>query len=362
MKIHTASATESAALAVKTLELDEESNDLVSAEGLSASLRRAASFLCPATPREVVDAVLGVIRPLYGEATPSRDDLMKQLDLLISGGDLLELQQVEPRTRLLFLGPPSYVEKKPGRYLVFGVRPFGTSLLGAVLREEVLYEGQTRTVQLDPQTAAAQFAALGLREISRERWVAKPAHTEAWDLVQRLTQRLATAGRAGEVEGLRVLDPAAPVRFYSGRWRTLNDVDSGDFVARRPQAYGADLWCFVRVINGLPQRLIDFPVDSSMVPGRDEAWRLQAAIDALKQNPQVFRFRSVHNNRSHVIVDFFGPLPGWAERYLELVGLAVHRAEGSLFSYRVPLEARPALQELLTDMLWMRIAHEGGTE
>lgn len=363
MRIFTASARESAALAVKTLELDEESIDLVSPEGLSASIRRAASFLCPATPRELVDAVLAAIRPLYDDAAPSRDDLMDQLDLLISGGDLLELRQVESRTtRLIFLGPPSYVEKEPGQYLIFGVRPFGASLVGPALRDEVLYEGQTRTIQLDPQAAAAQLAALGLHQISRERWVGQPALTEASNLVQRLAQRVANAGRAGEVEGLKVLDPITPVRFYRGRWRALNGMDNGDFVARRPQAYGADLWCLVRVIDGLPQRLIDFPVDKSTVPGRDEAWRLQAAIDAVRQDPQVFRFRPVHNDVSQVIADFFGPVPGWAERYLELVGLAVQRAEGSLFSYRVPIEAKLGLQELFTDMLWMREAHEGGTE
>jgi hypothetical protein len=363
MKIFAASARESAALAIKTLELDEESTDLVSPEGLSASLRRAASFLCPATPRELIDAVLDAIRPLYDDAAPSRDTLMDQLELLISGGDLLELRQAESRTtRLLFLGPPSYVEKEPGRYLVFGVRPFGASLVGASLSGEVLYEGQTRTIQLDSSAAAAKFAALGLSEISRERWVAQPARTEASDLVQRLAQRVAIAGRAGEVEGLKILDPVASVHFYRGRWRSLNSADNGDFVARRPQAYGADLWCLVRVNDGLPQRLIDFPVDKSTVPGRDEAWRLQAAIDSLRQEPQIFRFRPVHNDVSQVIADFFGPVPGWVERYLELVGLGVQRAEGSLFSYRVPIEAKLGLQKVLTDMLWMRVAHEGGTE
>lgn len=363
MRILTASARESAALAVRSLELDEESIDLISPEGLSASLRRAASFLCPAAPRELVDAVLAVLRPLHGDATPSRDDLMDQLDLLISGGDLLELRQVESlTTRLLFLGPPSYVEREPGQYLVFGVRPFGTSLVGTSLRSEVLYESQTRIIQLDPATAAAQFAALGLHEINRDRWVAKPAPIVARDLVRRLTQQVSIAGRAGDVEGLMILDPVAPVRFYRGRWRTLDGTETGDFVARRPQAYGADLWCFVRVIEGLPQQLIDFPVDHPALPGRDEAWRLQAAIDAVRQEPQIFRFRSIQNNTSHIIADFFGPIPGWAERYLELVGLAVQRADRSLFSYRVPLKAKPDLQKFLTDMLWMRVTHEGGTE
>ena len=363
MTISIVTSAEASALAVKTLELDEEVVGLFSSEGLSASLRRAASFLCPATPRQLVDAVLEAVDPLSDGDASTRDDLMDQVDLLISTGDLLELRQADSRsTRLLFLGPPSYVEREAGRYLLLGVRPFGASLVGSPLGSGVLYEGHTRTIELDPEAGPAHFEALGLHQISRDRWVARPAQLAATDLVQQLVQRFAGRGQAGEVEGLTILDPSAPVRFYRGRWRTLKPTDAGDFVARRPQAYGADLWCFVRVAGGLPQRLVDFPVEDPTVPGRDEAWRLQAAIDAARNQPQVFRVGTTGGAGSDVMVDFFGPVPGWAERYLELVGLAVQRSGGSLFSYRVPHGALPALAEFLTDMLWMRAADDGGMQ
>jgi hypothetical protein len=363
MKVSIVTAAESSALAVKALELDEEVVDLFSSEGLSASLRRAASFLCPATPRQVVDSVIEAVGPLGDGDFPTRDDLMDQLDLLISTGDLLELRQTDSRsTRLLFLGPPSYVEREAGRYLVLGVRPFGVSLVGSSLGSEVLYEGHTRTMELDPKAAACHFAALGLHQISRDRWVARPAQFAATALVEQYAQRFSGKGQAGNVEGLTILDSSAPVRFYRGRWRTLKPTDAGDFVARRPQAYGADLWCFVRVVGGLPQRLVDFPVEDPTVPGRDEAWRLQAAIDATRNQPQVYRVGAAGSAGSDVMVDFFGPVPSWAERYLELVGLAVQPSRGSLFSYRVPQGAMPALAEFLTDMLWMPAAHLGGTE
>ena len=52
-------------------------------------------------------------------------------------------------------------------------------------------------------------------------------------------------------------------------------------------------------------------------------------------------------------MEFFSPIPGFAERYLELVGLPLPRATGSLFSFRVPAGAMPDLKRLLADMLWM---------
>jgi len=363
MKLTVIPAAEAAALAIKALGLDDESVDLFSAEALCASLRRAASFLCPATPRQLVDAVLEVSRPLGANDAPTRDEVMEHLDLLIASGDLLELrQEAGQSTRLLFLGPPSYVECEPGKYLLLGIRPFGGSLVGSELGQQVRYEGHTRTIEVEVEAAPIRFAALGLHEISPGWWTAQPRRLAAAKLVEQLRGRLAAARPAGEIEGLHVLDPTTSVRYYRGRWRAPVPSDSGDFVARRPQAYGADLWCFVRLSDGAPQCLVDLPIDNPAAPARDEAWRLQAAIDATLGRPQRYRARAGGGPASDWIVDVFSPLPGWAERHLELAGLAVQRVAGSLFSYRVAVGAVPGVVELLTDMLWMQAAPEGGTE
>ncbi|MFF4876342.1 hypothetical protein [Micromonospora sp. NPDC000668] len=359
MRISQLSAADAAQLTVKTLGLDEEVVDLLSPEGLCASLRRAASFLCPATPRQIVDAVLGAVGPVASSGAPSRDDLMELLDLLISVGDLLELRQrTTYATKLLFLGPPSYVVKEPGRYLLLGVRPFGAALVGEMLAREVLYEGHTRTIELEFDSAGLRFAALGLQEIKREQWAVHPVAVSAAAFIGEYRQRLDSTGPSGQVDGLTLIDPSSAVRYYRGRWRAPKPSDSGDFVARRPQAYGADLWCFVRVAEGVPQRLVDLPVGDATTPGRDEAWRLQAALDAHRGEPQVFRTRTA-TGRPYIIMDLFSPVPTWAARYLGLVGLSVPRSKGSLFSYRVPTAAMPDLTAFLADMLW---THGGGTE
>jgi hypothetical protein len=161
------------------------------------------------------------------------------------------------------------------------------------------------------------------------------------------------AAEAGRLDGLSLLDPTSKVRYYKGRWRSPNATDRGIFVARRPQAYGADLWCLVRIDAGAPQRLLEFPVNDPVVPGRDEAWRYQAAVDALRGTPQQFRLRRGPSPSADVTIHFFSPLPGFAERYVQLAGLALGQSPGTLFSFRLPAGAVGDVTAFLTEMLWM---------
>lgn len=364
VKTSIASPAECSELAVRTLDVDEVA-DLFSAEGLSASLRRAASFLCPASPRQLVDAVLEALQPLQPAAGLAREDLADLLDLLVSGGDLLELRRPgDAPGRLLYLGPPSYVERRPGQYLLLGIRPFAAPLLSPELAGTIQYEGHTRMISLVPDRAAAQLSELGLHMIRPRQWIRRPAETRPDDLIRQTRERLSAAGPAGIVEGLTIIDPAAKVTYYRGRWRPPRPGDSGIFVARRPQAYGADLWCAALVADGTPVRLLELPAEDPAAPAHDEAWRLQAALDAARVRPQTFRVSGITGagTGAGMTIDFFSPLPRWAERYLQLVGMAVPRSRGALFSYRVPEDALPDLAGFLASMLWMHQTTTEGAE
>lgn len=353
MKLTKLTPSAASYLAVETLGLDPDAVGLTSTEGAAASLRRAASFLCPTSPGRLVDAVLGALRPLDGDDL-EREEVVELLDLLVSSGDLLELRHVSDRsTRLLFLGPPSFIERAPGTCLLMGVRPFGAPLIGDGLGGAIEYEGHTRILRLEAADYEKELGARGLHQVPKERWVASPSVESPPDLIERHRSRLNVAAPAGALEGLQILDPAAKVRYYRGRWRTPATADTGDFVVRRPQAYGADLWCLVRFEAGVPMRLLEFPVADPVVPGRDEAWRYQAAIDAQRGTPPECRIKRGAHPADPVILDFFSPLPGFAERYLQLSGLAMERRPGALFSFRVPSEALDNVTKFLTAMLWM---------
>lgn len=357
MSIQRIGRDEVAARATSVLGLDDTAVELFSVEGLCASLRRAASFLCPASPRQIADAVLDALAPL-GSAL-AREEVNDALDTLVSIGDLLELRQSNARTRLLYLGPPSYVEKQPGSYLLLGVRPNAAPILDEQFAgAAVSYEAHTRSVDLDPYSAAEVLAAAGLHRLRREQWTRAPRVEAATAVIERVRSHRAAHRIPGQVSGLTLIDPAAPVRYYKGRWREPLASDEGIFVGRRPQAYGAPLWCVVELADGVPQSVLDLPVDSAVAPGWDDARRVQAALDAERGTPQVFRVRPTGLPNGDVVFDFFGPLPSWAERYLGLTGLPVSRLQGALFSYRVRGAARSDITRFLSESLWMQVAEE----
>lgn len=353
MNVTELTAQDASAVAVATLGLDAEAIGLTSPEGLATSLRRAASFMCPTSPGRLVDAVLGALKPLH-DGDLQRDELVDVLDQLVASGDLLELRHESGRsTRLLYLAPPSYIERVPGTYLLMGVRPFGAPLIEDELAEAIEYEGHTRILTVDPTGADGELRSRGLQRVPKDRWVASPRAESPAEFIARHRARLDVIAEAGQLDGLVLLDPASKVRYYRGRWRAPDPADSGDFVARRPQAYGADLWCLIRFQAGAPQHLLEFPVDDPVVPGRDEAWRYQAADDALRGTPQRFRLRRGLSPNADVTVDFFSPLPGFAERYVQFSGLPLGKTPGVLFSFRLHAEAVDDVTTFLTDMLWM---------
>jgi len=121
-------------------------------------------------------------------------------------------------------------------------------------------------------------------------------------------------------------------------------------VARRSQAYGAQLWCYVQLLNGNPERLIDFPIDGSRWRGCDEAWRLQMAIDAQRGEPQWFRVRPGPGDMR--VVEFFSPVPMWARRRWDAVGEPVP-SSGCLFAYRMTETELAEELRFVRDVLWL---------
>jgi hypothetical protein len=325
--------------------------DLFSTEALAASLRRAASFLCPATPGRIVRSVLEVLEGLPGCDDETKGQLEPLLDTLVGYGDLLELPSEDPESSGLriYLGPPSFVRRDSGSCLLIGVRPDGAQLVGDEFAALIDYEGHVRLVPAS-DTLDETIASSGLTELSPEQWLLTPRPAAAEAVLGEYETRLQVVGPSGDIGDPRILDPKKPVTYYRGRWRPPKPSDAGSFVARRPQAFGADLWCFAQVTDGRITQLIDLPVFGPLVPGVDEAWRLQAAIDAVSGHPQQVRVR---NGASAARLDFFSPVPSWAQRRLDVVGMPLLRERGSLFSYSLPINEVEEELRFLADMLWM---------
>ncbi len=340
---------------VAELGLDSAALDLTSVEAIAGALRRAASFLCPCAAATLVR---GVVRPLRGMV----DDLdvvkglaADTLEAMIAHGDIHENRELNDdptniSTTFLYAAPASFVSRQSGATILIGIASDQLSALPDDLEARVEYIAHVRRLSPVPgEDLRAELTQLELIELPYDRWLKAPKAEPPAQHVLSLDQLLDAAQPSRDIPGLALLDPERPVRYYRGRWVEPRS-QSGRFVARRSQAYGAHLWCYVQLSNGHPERLIDFPNSGSRWRGCDEAWRLQLAIDAQRGEPQRFRVRP--GPGSSAVLELFSPVPMWAKRRWDAVGEAIPRS-GCLFAYRLP--AAELDEELLFahNALWL---------
>lgn len=357
-------AVEVHAKKVAELGLDPEALDLASVEALAAALRRAASFLCPCSSKTLVRSVLNPLRGLLDELSVMDVTVEETLDAMIAHGDLLEHpefgdDQAGPSHRtVLYLAPPSFVMRASGNALLIGASPDSSSLLPADLATRIEHVGHVRRLSADiNENLRTELLSLGVMELPWEKWLSAPKTASAAELVATIDASLDSRAPSYEIPGLMLLDPHSSTRYYRGRWIQPSGR-SGRFVARRAQAYGADLWCYVQLRDGHPDRMIDFPSPHSRWRGCDEAWQLQLAIDSVRQAPQRFRLRSIAG-QDFVVVELFSPLPMWVRRRWDAIGEPVSSA-GCLFAYRI---RRAEIEEevaFMREVLWLKGMEEAG--
>ena len=340
---------------VAELGLDPDAVDLASVEAIAGALRRAASFLCPCSAPTLVR---GVVRPLRGlvDDTDAIKGLVEEtLEAMIAHGDILEYRDVEEESgygaaSLLYAAPAGFVVRDSGAVILLGVLSDQLSPLPHALELRIEYLNHVRRLTPAPEEdLRSDLVQLGLIEISYNSWLRAPQGQTSEQHLARLNRVLDAAAPSREVPGLSLLDPSKGVRYYRGRWVEPR-AHSGRFVARRRQAYGADLWCYLEMRHGNPERLIDLPVKGSRWRACDEAWHLQMAIDAERGEPQLFR---VHPGPvGTLVIELFSPVPMWARRRWDAVGEPVP-ASGCLFAYRMAEAEFAEEMRFAREALWL---------
>lgn len=328
--------TEIHARTVRELGLDPSVLGLTSTEAIASLLRRAASLHCPCAPATLVRDVIQPLRGLVDDLDATKRVVEETLDAVVGNGDVIEHRAVDVDTgrsaTLLYTAPPSFLIRKSGSAMLLGIVPDHLSALPEELQARIEYLNHVRRlVPIASEDLRGRLIGFGLIEIGYDHWLRAPRHETAAQLLSRMNQRLDSAQPSRAVPGLMLLDPDRSVRYYRGRWVEPR-TQSGRFVARRGQAYGAPLWCYVDLQNGNPERIIDLPLESGRWRGCDEAWRVQMAIDAQRAKPQRFRVR-LGPGETYTI-DFFSPVPMWAQRRWNAVGEPV-KEPGCLFAYRL---------------------------
>ena len=331
--------------------------DLSSTEAIAGALRRAAGLFCPCSARTLIRAVVKPLEGLVPDSNKLTESVENTLDRLVSYGDLLEHRDFSEQDgrptesgSLLYAAPPSFVARRSGSAILLGITPEQNSPLPDEIAARIEYLNHMRRI---PGEAVFDLHTwlkrLGLIELSYESWTRAPSSDSPGRLLDQLNALLAKAPSSGEIPGLSVLDPSKPVRYYRGRWVEPNSR-TGRFVARRPQAYGAALWCYIELSDGEPVKFVDLPVISSRARGCDEAWRIQMAIDMLRDSPQRFGVR--RGAGTDCILDFYSPVPMWAQRRWDSIGRPV-ASSNSLFSYCFDQSEVAEEIEFARKMLWV---------
>ncbi len=351
------SRAEAQKISVENLRLEADTYDLETPETIAASIRRAASFHCPCSSSQLIQAVFQSQKFLIKDTNAFKDSITDILESVIAYGDLIEQSDAitnlsERRGRILYLRPPSFVWRNGGSALLLGIAPDDISVLPIDLEKRIDYCNHIRRLsQNDKEDLQEDLKKFGLTEILIDVWNRKssiPVTETPVTHVKKIKSFLKS--NPGTLENLQILNPQKyNVRYYSRRWEP-NNKQTGFFVARRPQLYGNDLWCCVELESGRPIKMVDFPVVDKYSTGRDEAWRLQMAIDAVQSKGQVFTTEKLSNSNS--LIKFYSPIPTWAQRRLDNLGQPVI-SKDCLFSYRLPNQ--DLLQEIkfLEEKLWL---------
>lgn len=353
-------AAEVHARKVEELGLDPAAVDLTSIEAIAGALRRAAAYLCPCSGATLVRDVIRPFRGLVGDLDATKGLVEETLEAMIAHGDILEHQDVaEDRRsglgRLLYAAPPSFVARGSGAVILLGVAPDQLSALPDDIQARIEYVNHVRRLSPVPgEDLRTELAQFSLIEISYDSWLKAPPTVAPEQHILSLERLLDAAVPSRDIPGLVLLDPDRSVRYYRGRWVEPRS-QTGRFVGRRSQAYGADLWCYVELRDGHPERLIDLPLAGSRWRGCDEAWRLQLAFDAQRGGPQRFTIRRGPGDT--VVFEFFSPVPMWARRRWDAVGNPVP-SSGCLFAYRLTEAEAGEEIRFAREALWLEELRE----
>ncbi len=338
-------------IGVQGLGFDSTKCDFSAVETLSALLRRCAAFNCPCSPSTLVRTALSLLNGVRDDQQ-SRDLISDLVEQLVSYGDFIESKEIsgQSKARLLYLAPPAFVEVSPERFLILGVAADDNQIIPPDLSEEIEYQGHARIVRSsDRNITRAKLITAGLTEIPSDDWLRPPTPRTASDHVGQYLTALSRSQRAGSIGEFLVLNPDTPVRYYPGRWQLVKR-QTGTYVARRPQAYGAHLWSFVELAAGQLKRVIDFPVYETRWRPCDEAWHVQQAVDANRGCAQLLRVRTATDTKP--IIDVFSPIPAWAQRRWDYIGTRVPSVH-SLLAYKFHSTSLQSELNFARERMWL---------
>ncbi len=322
---------------------------------VAAAIRRLSGFMCPCSQAAISRAAKRSLRELWEDHEAAESFVDHALEDLLVGGDLLELSHVaatdlDDKPTWVFCAPPAFMQSEH-RVYIFGIAPDDAPFLPSNVLRRLRCDGATRFIErITDDDLVEVLSALGLRELQESKWLTKVTIEAPASFIERIQSRLIREGIHGSFPEFSLLKHATEVRQpYQERWVTPQ-AESGLFVARAAQPYGAPIWYMADINEGRFTRSLVLPFHDIPTRACDQAWRLQLAIDAEAGHPATYRMSSSEGG-IRVLPSF--PLPLAEKRkLLYLGGVASHSARYDS-SFWVPNDVCAAAEQILAS-LWLR--------
>lgn len=322
---------------------------------ISQALRRAAHILAPTSRSHLQASVHRSLVKMFGDGEALANELDAALELLLVYGEILEMRPLsddlwQEAPLVLRPAPPCFIVRADSSIVIVGVAGDEITPLLGRLNERITFHRILRILTPEPgEDLPSQLLDLGLLELGQSQWLRLPPSESADGYVAKWRHDLDGKPIQGVIDGLTIVGPPGAGSFYASRRVSPSSNHTGMFVGRRPQKYGAPLWCLVRLEAGHPKRLMDLFSNGDRVRPCDIGWRIQMAIDAAAGMPQSFRVR---HDASKSYLDFFSPIPSWAERKLAVAGERC-RGHQSLVTYSLPRGRIDESIKFLRESLWL---------
>ena len=249
----------------QTLGLSENRQEPLDGVLLTALLRRSAGIHCPCSRTTLRASLLESLKHLSQDDQILSERIDTIIEGLIVGGDLLELNDVatddpEVKGTWVFTAPPSFVARPSGSIFLLGIVPDQDTFLPHSLASRISYEGFTRTIIPEPnEDLVTELREHGMQELSERVWLKYPTEERPEVMLKRYEHQLGLQPPSSAVQDLQILDQTKLITYYRGRWTTPQS-QTGTFVSRRPQEFGAPIWCFAELEAGSVVRILDLPL------------------------------------------------------------------------------------------------------
>lgn len=324
---------------------------------IAQALRRTIFIAAPCSYRTARSLTVSALSPLFDDPDVLKTSVEDILNDLVAMGDIFEMQREATLgfETVLRPAPPAFVARDDATFVLLGVA--GDEITPHLDYPVHYHASGLRMITAQGKEACREaLLGIGLIDLPKRTWMHAPTIVSAREHVDFWKAQLPGATHPEKIEGLQFLDGQSSSSFYKARWKPLSNQQCGIFVARRPQRYGAELWCLADVKDGFVHRFIDIHPRDRRFRACDEAWRLQAAMDNLAGSPQRVLVKR-HDGRA--VLCFTAPLPLWATRRLSLIGEQIMQ-KGALLAFELYQNNLEEELRWLEDILWLA-REEGGT-